>query len=164
MRKQLLLITLLCFCQSTVYAHSGRTNKNGCHGGSKPYHCHNGGSSGYVPPQKYKHSNPKPNDPMGFLRNDYSPGDYIYKEVVNISNDIIIEGFVVFTFDILKNGKPSNIKVARSSPDSMYTNAALESLQNSLFLPDLKGGDIAEINGNIILFRFTKNGVQYLKK
>ena len=101
---------------------------------------------------------------MGFLRNDYSPGDYIYKEVVNISNDIIIEGFVVFTFDILKNGKPSNIKVARSSPDSMYTNAALESLQNSLFLPDLKGGDIAEINGNIILFRFTKNGVQYLKK
>jgi len=29
-----------------VLAHSGGTDANGCHAGSRPYHCHNNGSSG----------------------------------------------------------------------------------------------------------------------
>ena len=42
---------------STLYAHSGGTDSNGCHAGSQPYHCHGGGgySSGnsfWVAPDK----------------------------------------------------------------------------------------------------------------
>ena len=29
-------------------AHSGGLDKNGCHAGSQPYHCHGGTSGGYV--------------------------------------------------------------------------------------------------------------------
>ena len=31
---------------SSVFAHSGGTDKYGCHAGSQPYHCHSGKSSG----------------------------------------------------------------------------------------------------------------------
>ncbi|MFC0158883.1 YHYH domain-containing protein [Mameliella alba] len=44
----------LSFClfalgASPALAHSGGTDANGCHAGSQPYHCHNGGGS-YSPP------------------------------------------------------------------------------------------------------------------
>ena len=41
------IITLLfayLFICSEVYAHSGGLNSQGCHGGSKPYHCHRSSS------------------------------------------------------------------------------------------------------------------------
>ncbi|MGH1439631.1 MAG: YHYH domain-containing protein [Cellvibrionaceae bacterium] len=34
----LLFISLLTI--NLAHAHSGGTDKNGCHAGSKPYHCH----------------------------------------------------------------------------------------------------------------------------
>ena len=37
--RSLLLVLSLSFLQ-LAYAHSGRTNSEGCHAGSKPYHCH----------------------------------------------------------------------------------------------------------------------------
>lgn len=41
-----IVFLLLCFFYiPNTYAHSGGTDKNGCHAGSQPYHCHNGGSS-----------------------------------------------------------------------------------------------------------------------
>jgi len=50
------MLTLLL--SSTLYAHSGGTDSNGCHAGSQPYHCHGGGggyssgSSIWVDPDK----------------------------------------------------------------------------------------------------------------
>lgn len=41
----LCLLFLPAFIVTTVEAHSGRTNSSGCHGGSRPYHCHGGYSS-----------------------------------------------------------------------------------------------------------------------
>jgi hypothetical protein len=44
--KLLTIFLFLCFFYiSATYAHSGGTDKNGCHAGSQPYHCHNEGSS-----------------------------------------------------------------------------------------------------------------------
>lgn len=43
MKKSLLVIVTLAFIASSVsYAHSGRTNKEGCHNETKTktYHCH----------------------------------------------------------------------------------------------------------------------------
>ncbi|MFD2177764.1 YHYH domain-containing protein [Veronia pacifica] len=34
-------ILLAAAFSSNVFAHSGGTDENGCHAGSKPYHCHN---------------------------------------------------------------------------------------------------------------------------
>jgi endonuclease YncB( thermonuclease family) len=34
------LIILLATLGNTVFSHSGGLNKDGCHAGSKPYHCH----------------------------------------------------------------------------------------------------------------------------
>ena len=39
------LSMLLLWHASFSYAHSGRTDRYGCHAGSQPYHCHNSGSS-----------------------------------------------------------------------------------------------------------------------
>lgn len=36
---------LIISISSKVYSHSGGTDSNGCHAGSQPYHCHNGGNS-----------------------------------------------------------------------------------------------------------------------
>ena len=37
-----ILMSLVTFGSSSVQAHSGGTDKNGCHGGSQSYHCHSG--------------------------------------------------------------------------------------------------------------------------
>ena len=37
---------LLIFLPTAGFAHSGGTDKNGCHAGSQPYHCHGGGGGG----------------------------------------------------------------------------------------------------------------------
>ena len=46
------LLASVIFSVSVIFAlaeqataHSGRTNSSGCHAGSRPYHCHGGGSS-----------------------------------------------------------------------------------------------------------------------
>ena len=40
--KYLILSVCLCFLASNVFAHSGRTNSDGCHNNTKTdnYHCH----------------------------------------------------------------------------------------------------------------------------
>ncbi|MFW7342564.1 YHYH domain-containing protein [Pollutimonas sp. H1-120] len=41
MLKKIIAIAFISlFSTSFAYAHSGGTDKNGCHAGSKPYHCH----------------------------------------------------------------------------------------------------------------------------
>ncbi|HSX95717.1 MAG TPA: YHYH domain-containing protein [Hydrogenophaga sp.] len=40
MRKGIALLLLALAAVSFAHAHSGGTDKNGCHAGSKPYHCH----------------------------------------------------------------------------------------------------------------------------
>ncbi len=44
MKPQVMLV--LSILSVNVFAHSGRTNKNGCHAGNKPYHCHIGRNNG----------------------------------------------------------------------------------------------------------------------
>lgn len=44
MSIRLAFLMLLLFSNFS-YSHSGRTDENGCHAGSQPYHCHNSGSS-----------------------------------------------------------------------------------------------------------------------
>ena len=41
-RKLLVYTSVFCICVTTVSAHSGKTNANGCHTNSKTneYHCH----------------------------------------------------------------------------------------------------------------------------
>jgi len=39
-----LFIFIILF-STNLLSHSGGTDRNGCHAGSEPYHCHNGGSS-----------------------------------------------------------------------------------------------------------------------
>lgn len=36
---------------AALAAHSGGTDASGCHAGSQPYHCHNGGAAGSDRPQ-----------------------------------------------------------------------------------------------------------------
>ncbi|MBD5770159.1 YHYH domain-containing protein [Marinomonas colpomeniae] len=40
MKKVIALFFVSLMAVSFVQAHSGGTDKNGCHAGSKPYHCH----------------------------------------------------------------------------------------------------------------------------
>lgn len=40
MSKYLILLTVIFGMTGPVFAHSGGLNKDGCHAGSKPYHCH----------------------------------------------------------------------------------------------------------------------------
>jgi hypothetical protein len=40
MKKFVLILACLSF-SSVSFAHSGGTDSNGCHAGTKPYHCHN---------------------------------------------------------------------------------------------------------------------------
>jgi len=40
MKKIVALFFVALMAASFVQAHSGGTDKNGCHAGSKPYHCH----------------------------------------------------------------------------------------------------------------------------
>lgn len=44
--KYILLANLLFSVPLVGFAHSGRTDKNGCHAGTQSYHCHNASSSG----------------------------------------------------------------------------------------------------------------------
>lgn len=37
-----IFLSLLISLPTITYAHSGRTNSEGCHAGKKPYHCHGG--------------------------------------------------------------------------------------------------------------------------
>ena len=41
MKYLMVCILLISMCVQT-FAHSGRTDSQGCHAGSRPYHCHNG--------------------------------------------------------------------------------------------------------------------------
>jgi len=41
MKKVTALFFVTLMTASFVQAHSGGTDKYGCHAGSKPYHCHN---------------------------------------------------------------------------------------------------------------------------
>ena len=43
------LLTVLTLT-TPAFAHSGRTNAQGCHAGSQPYHCHNSGSLSQLRP------------------------------------------------------------------------------------------------------------------
>ena len=43
--KIVLIATMLLTLASQATAHSGGLNKQGCHAGSKPYHCHRGSSA-----------------------------------------------------------------------------------------------------------------------
>lgn len=45
-----LAIGLMFLLPATGFTHSGGTDKNGCHAGSQPYHCHNGGGGSVTPP------------------------------------------------------------------------------------------------------------------
>lgn len=36
----ILVFTLAFFTATSAFSHSGGTDANGCHAGSKPYHCH----------------------------------------------------------------------------------------------------------------------------
>ncbi len=40
------IVTFTVLASSHAISHSGGTDSSGCHAGSKPYHCHGGGSSG----------------------------------------------------------------------------------------------------------------------
>lgn len=40
-----LFATLVLSLPIVSFAHSGGTDKHGCHAGTEPYHCHNGGDS-----------------------------------------------------------------------------------------------------------------------
>jgi hypothetical protein len=41
MLKKIIAIGFISlFSASLAFAHSGGTNKSGCHAGSQPYHCH----------------------------------------------------------------------------------------------------------------------------
>ena len=39
------IVTFTVLASSHAISHSGGTDSSGCHAGSKPYHCHGGGSS-----------------------------------------------------------------------------------------------------------------------
>ena len=41
MKQIITTILAATFMTTVAMAHSGGTNANGCHAGSKPYHCHN---------------------------------------------------------------------------------------------------------------------------
>jgi hypothetical protein len=41
MFKITLSIVLAIVFSTSAFAHSGGTDANGCHAGTKPYHCHN---------------------------------------------------------------------------------------------------------------------------
>ena len=38
-------VILFLVCSDVLHAHPGRTNSEGCHAGSQPYHCHDGSSN-----------------------------------------------------------------------------------------------------------------------
>lgn len=38
--KYIIIAVITVLTTSTAFAHSGGTDANGCHAGSKPYHCH----------------------------------------------------------------------------------------------------------------------------
>lgn len=40
MKKAIAVVLLSLFAISFANAHSGGTDANGCHAGTKPYHCH----------------------------------------------------------------------------------------------------------------------------
>ncbi|MBX3608694.1 MAG: YHYH domain-containing protein [Hydrogenophaga sp.] len=40
MRKAVAFFVVALAATSFAHAHSGGTDKNGCHSGSQPYHCH----------------------------------------------------------------------------------------------------------------------------
>ena len=45
MYRKILIALLIClFATTQSFAHSGGLDANGCHGGSKPYHCHRSAS------------------------------------------------------------------------------------------------------------------------
>ena len=44
--KKALIMGIFLSISPQSFSHSGGTNASGCHGGSQPYHCHGGGSSG----------------------------------------------------------------------------------------------------------------------
>ncbi|MEZ8088302.1 YHYH domain-containing protein [Vibrio sp. 1S139] len=39
--KKLVITCLMIGVSGLAFAHSGGTDANGCHAGTKPYHCHN---------------------------------------------------------------------------------------------------------------------------
>ncbi len=39
-KKMVAILLVALFPIGAAYAHSGGTDKNGCHAGSQPYHCH----------------------------------------------------------------------------------------------------------------------------
>lgn len=41
MMKKIFIVATIVTVSVTGYAHSGGTNRYGCHAGSRPYHCHN---------------------------------------------------------------------------------------------------------------------------
>ena len=52
---KILAITISFVLTTTLAAHSGRTNSEGCHAGKQPYHCHSGGT--YTDPEKARRLN-----------------------------------------------------------------------------------------------------------
>lgn len=45
MKRAIIAALVAALVPSTLFAHSGGTDANGCHAGSQPYHCHNSRSS-----------------------------------------------------------------------------------------------------------------------
>ena len=44
--SSIVVILVITVSDGAVYAHSGGVDKNGCHSGSRPYHCHSRSSGG----------------------------------------------------------------------------------------------------------------------
>lgn len=43
MKKLIIAFLMMAFLPTTLFAHSGGTDGNGCHAGTQQYHCHNDG-------------------------------------------------------------------------------------------------------------------------
>jgi len=84
-----IFIFMVFIFHHSAFSHSGGTDKHGCHGGSKPYHCHNDGnlnSGGHY----------DPNDLGGFYASDgsfYADDGNIYDPYIRAEpNDSVIIG------------------------------------------------------------------------
>ena len=79
MKSVLLCLLIATFLWSTSFAHSGGTDKYGCHAGSKPYHCHKSKGVFRVEDGPIRSSKPI-TDPTSLTRNNIWQGIVIAPE------------------------------------------------------------------------------------
>lgn len=93
------------------------------------------------------------------LRHEWFTGvEYVLFEPLpsrRISRDAdALEGHVLVKFDLDESGRPDNIEVVQSDPPGLKDDAALRSLRQSRFRPNMKDGKIVATHGLAVNFRY----------